>query len=310
MTRTKYPPLPTLTRPLFWLLRIFGIAIALGAISVAGLALRAGRWDLAAMVLAVSWGFSAMTWIHPLSDWFSRTLIVVGLAASFLAFQATGRLWLALAFIPIVLIGVFRRPLARSRILVNLDPGKVQIAAPGLVMKNAEAFQKDFLDNGFISVGATTFVIRGATVVSSLLISPDRHSNASVTDSILHVTSVFGGGRVLVTRNNDVSPMPAYVLTNGLSGATPRELIGGHADALALLAAHDHHPIRLVADEIPQRAVDSDRDGIVWLTQQRDLKMKPDDRGPVVGRKNLPLLIDAWVAASSEANQDGTGPTT
>lgn len=87
-------------------------------------------------------------------------------------------------------------------------------------------------------------------------------------------------------------------------------MIGGHADALTLLAAHDHHPIRLVADEIPQRAVDSDRDGIVWLTQQRDLKMKPDDRGPLVGRKNLPLLIDTWVAASREANQDGTSSTT
>jgi hypothetical protein len=87
-------------------------------------------------------------------------------------------------------------------------------------------------------------------------------------------------------------------------------LIGGHADALALLAVHDHHPILLVADEIPQRAVDSDREGIIWVKRQRDLRMKADDRGPLVDRKGLPDLIHTWEAAFSDANPDGHRSTT
>ena len=51
-------------------------------------------------------------------------------------------------------------------------------------MENAEGFQEEFLANGFTSVGAVTFVIRGTTVVSSLLISPDSRAYASVTDAI------------------------------------------------------------------------------------------------------------------------------
>ena len=64
-----------------------------------------------------------------------------------------------------------------------------------------------------------------------------------------------------MTRNNDISPLPPRVLTNGLSGATPGELIGADTDALDVLAAHDHRPVPLVAHEIPQRAVESDREG-------------------------------------------------
>lgn len=237
-------------------------------------------------------------------------LAVVGLAMGLLILQATGSVWQAIVLIPIVLIGLLRRPIAGSRRLMSLDPDKVQIAAARLVMKNAEPFQEEFLANGFRSVGAKTFVVGRATVVSSLLISPDALAYATVTDAILHVTSVFPGGQVLVTRNNDISPLPPYVLTNGLSGATPSELIGAHADALDVLAARNHHPILLVAQEIPRRATDSDRDGIIWLKRQRDLKLKAGERGPLVARTNLPGLIHAWEAASIDLYQDGDGPTT
>ena len=54
----------------------------------------------------------------------------------------------------------------------GLDPDKVQIAAPRLVMKNAERFQEKLLAKGFRSVGAKMFVVGRATAVSSLLISP------------------------------------------------------------------------------------------------------------------------------------------
>ena len=310
MTRTKYPPLPTSTRSMIWRARSFGIAIAALSFFVAWLAIRASRWDLAASVVALGLGFSALTWIHPLSGWFTPVATALGLGMGLVAFQATGRLWLALAFTPIVLIAVLRRPLAGSKILVDLDPDKVQIAAPDLVMENAKAFQDQFLASRFTSVGATSFVIGETPVISSLLISPDSRVYASVTDAILNVTSVFPGGRVLVTRNNDASRHPPHVLTNGVSGAAPRELIGAHVEALALLASHDHHPILLVADEIPQRAVDSDRDAIIWLKRQRDLKLEAGERGPLVGRMNLPALIDAWATASSDANQDGDGSTT
>ncbi len=226
-----------------------------------------------------------------------------------LVLQVTGRLWLALVLMSPVLIDFFRRPLMRSR-LSSLDPDSVHIGAPDLVMENAEGFQEEFLANGFTSVGAVTFVIGGTTVVSSLLISPDRRAYASVTDAILDVTSVFPDGQVLMTRNNDVSSHPPHVLTNGLSGASPGELIVGHVEALALLAARDQHPVLLVADEIPQRAAESGREGIIWLKQQADLKMKAGDRGPLVDRKNLPELIDSWEAISSDVNQDGNGSTT
>jgi hypothetical protein len=205
MTRTKYPPLPSSTRPMFWSVRSFAIAIAVLSVFVAGLAIRASRWDLAVSVVALGLGFIALTWIHPLSGWFAPIATALGLGMGLVAFQATGNLWLALAFTPIVLIAVLRQPLDGSRILVGLDPEKVQIAAPDLVMQNAGAFQEEFLANRFTSVGATSFVIRDTTLVSSLLISPDSRAYASVTDSVLSVTSAFPGGRVLVTRNNRIS---------------------------------------------------------------------------------------------------------
>ena len=158
MTRAKFPPLPTSTRSVFWLIRMLGVVIVLGGFAVAVMAVQAGRGELAVSVIALGLGFGALTWVHPLSVWFWRVTIGLGFAASLVAFQAAGRLALAWVLLPIVLIALYRRPLARSKTFVNLDPNNVQIVAPDRVMKNAEVFQKDFLDNGFLPGGAIEFL--------------------------------------------------------------------------------------------------------------------------------------------------------
>ena len=46
------------------------------------------------------------------------------------------------------------------------------------------------------------------------------------------------------------------------------------------------------------------------MKRQRDLKMKPDERGPLGARQNLPELLRSWDATSVDSSQDGNGLTT
>lgn len=122
-------------------------------------------------------------------------------------------------------------------------------------------------------------------------------SYAAVTDSIVHVTSLFPGGRGLVTRNSDRVVLPDYLLVDSVAGGTPTELIDSHATSLALVAERDHYPIPVAAPELPQIAIESERAAIAWVDTHRHLTKGVDGSGPLWSRPGRYEQIDAWHGA-------------
>ena len=161
-------------------------------------------------------------------------------------------------------------------------------------MRKARAFVAEFTAGGFEQVGALRFAIGPLKVIESLLLAPDGRSYASVTDAIVHVTSLFADGRGLVTRNSDHSQMPDYLLVNSAPGASPTELMASHARALALVAERDHYPLTIAAPELAQIALDSERAAIEWAAARRHSTDGVDGHGPLWSRPGRYEQIDAW----------------
>ena len=250
MVRRQQPPLPSAIRPLYWAVRAIGVVVGGFGLYVVGLAATRGSWVLALIVLIIGGGFVALTWMHPLSRWFVPTLAGLAFLAGSLAVVLL-RSWLLALVIGVPVAFVLwarRRPFAIRG--PDLDPDNVTIAEPSAVMKNARDFVEQFTLAGFVQVGALRFSVGPFKVIESLLLAPDGLSYAAVTDSIVHVTSLFPDGRGLVTRNSDYAVVPDYLLVDSAPGGIPTELIMSHTKALALVAERDHYPIPIAAPEL------------------------------------------------------------
>jgi hypothetical protein len=266
-------------------------------IGVAGLYLAAvasarGSWSIASAALIVGSAFAALTWMHPFSNWFVPTLVGVGIVVA-----TTLQSWTTAAILA-VLIGLVMwsrlRPFSMGG--PRVDPDEIVIDQPGSVMKNARAFVEEFEAAGFRQVGALRFSVGPITVIVSLLLSPDRLSYAGVTDSILNLTSLFSGGRGLLTRNSDRAPLPGYLLVDSVTGGSPAEMIESHIRALSLLAERGYQPISIVASELPQIALERERRVVAWAAANRNEARSAKGRGPLWSRPRRDDHIEAWVA--------------
>ena len=74
---------------------------------------------------------------------------------------------------------------------------------------------------------------------------------------------------------------PAYLLVDSSTGGTPSDLIESHAKALALVAERDHYPILIAAQELPQIAIDGERDAIAWEGANRKMTSDGAGSGPL-----------------------------
>ncbi len=291
----QHPPLPSAVRPLFWVLRAFGVLVGAGGLYAAALAATQEKWSTAFLVLLLSGGFAALTWMHPLSGWFVPTLVGFGLAAAILAGSWTTAL---IVLGPAALILWFRNrpPGGRG---ARLNPDRIAIIEPGAVMRNARAFVAEFTAAGFEQVGALRFSFGPVNVIESLLLAPDGRSYAAVTDAIVHVTSLFPGGRALVTRNSHHARLPDYLLINSAPGGSPAELVASHAKALALVAEREHYPLAIAAPELPQIAIDGERAAIEWAATHRRSSEGVDGTEPLWSRPERYRQIDAWHGAGA-----------
>ena len=287
MPSQKPVPVPSAIRPLFWVLRGFGVILGVGSLYVAALAVGQGLWWLAGAVVIVGGGFMALTWMDPLDKRMVPTLVGI-----FALLAVLARSWfVALLFLgTAVLVGWSRRP--GSPPLFRMKPANVVVAAPDSVMKNARAFVAEFTRVGLTQVGALGFSIGPVKVTASLLLSADGKSYASVTDAILSVTSLFPEGRSLVTLNNNLVSLASTTLLNEVRGGSPAELMQSHAAALAALAERDHYPVSVAATELSQIAVDRERAAIAWVAAHG--KRQGFTAGPLLGREDLDGHIAEW----------------
>jgi len=293
MARRHHPPLATAVRPFYWVVRTWGVLVGLGALYIGVLAAVRGSWSIVITTLILAGGFVVLTWMHPLSRWFVPTLVGQGILAVILLQSKTTAAILA----AVIGIGVWSRlrPLRGGG--ARVDPNKIFIDEPGAVMKNARAFVDEFEATGFEQVGALRFSFGPIKVIESLLLSPDGLSYAAVTDAIVHVTSIFSGGRGLVTRNSDHVVLPDYLLVDSVAGGTPAESIESHGRALALVAERDHYPIPVAAFELPQIALKSERAAIAWANTNRRVARSASGRGALWSRRERYEQIDAWHGA-------------
>lgn len=270
-------------------MRVFGALIALGSAYVAAIAISRDAWDLAPVVPALGFGFAALTWMSPFSRLFPAALASLGLVAAFVIGSWTVA---AVALATAALLIVWRQqPLGRRGVRVN--PDRIEILEVGAVMRNARRFVEAFQSAGFEHAGATRLRIGPARVINTLLISPDASSYASVTDSVVHLTSLFPGGRGLVTTNHGLSPMPDYLLPDPVPGGSPADLIESHTAALAAVADRGHFPVPISVPELPQLSVDSERAAIDWARRHKSGPRKPPaDR--LSERRDLDAAIAAW----------------
>ena len=290
MARKRHPPLPSATRPFIWTLRAFGVVTGAAGLYLAAVNAARGSWSTASVAFITGSAFVALTWMHPLSKWYVPTLAGLGIVVAI-----TLQSW-TIAAILAVLIGLATwsrlRPFSMGG--PRLDPNEIAIDEPGSVMKNARVFVEEFEAAGFEQVGALRFSIGRITVIASLLLSPDRLSYAAVTDSILNLASLYSGGRGLLTRNSDRSPLPEYLLVDSVAGGSPSEMIASHGRALRLLAERGHHPIPIVASELPRIGLESERRVVAWAAANRNKARSAGGRGPLWSRLRRDDHIEAW----------------
>lgn len=296
--RSSHPPLPSITKPLIWLLRSFGVLILASASYAAVLAVARERWDLATLALVVGVGFAVLTWIHPLSPWFAGLLASIGLVTAW----ATQR-W-ATAAGAVALAGLILWWPRRARFpgAVTIPVDRIRVAEPGAVMRGARPVVDEFARHGFAQVGAIVIPIGPLRVVESLLLSEDGLSYAAVTDAIVHVTSLFPDGRSLVTRNSDLGAQPPEVLVDSLPGGSPAELIDSHRRALALVAERDHYPVSVSEQELPALAIEGERATVEWSKSQRGSR-SATAQGQLWNRLGRYQQIDDWHGAGTKPDQ-------
>lgn len=270
-------------------MRAFGLLIAVESIYVAALAIARDTWSIAVLVLALGSGFAALTWMGPFGKLFPVALGTLGLVAAY----AIGSWVVAVVTLgsAILLVVMRRRPLGSGAIRVN--PDRIEILESGAAMKNARPFVEAFRSAGFEHAGATLLRLGPTRVINTLLISPDARSYASVTDSVVHVTSLFPGGRGLVTTNHGLNPMPDYLLADPVPGGSPVELIESHAAALETVAQRGHFPIGISAPELPPLSIDAERAVIEWARRRKGHPRRPPS-APLSEREDIDAALAAW----------------
>lgn len=292
----RHPPLPTAARPVFWVLRAVGLLIALAGLYLAAVAAQRGAWSIMVAALILGGGFFALTWMNPLSGWFLPTMAGLSVVVAVILRSWTIAAILA-AFIA-VLVWSRLRPFAY--VGSRLDPNKLAIAEPGAVMKNARGFVDEFQAAGFEQVGALRFSFGRVEVVESLLLAPDGLTYAAVTDSIVQLASRFPGGRELLTRNSDRTPLPPSFLINSAAGAAPAELIASHREALALVIEHGAEPTPTRATDLAGLVLECERAIIGWVQANRKAALSITGRGPLSARPGRHEEIEAWMGADAE----------
>ncbi|HVR31904.1 MAG TPA: hypothetical protein VMS74_04250 [Acidimicrobiia bacterium] len=171
----------------------------------------------------------------------------------------------------------------------------IPVVGPG-----AQDYVEAFAAIGYQLVGALTFRTVGSQIIASIMVGPDSDRYATVTDSVLTVTSTFGH-RSLVTRNSALSLMPPEALDNPLRGAGPAELDACHGEALALVTPH------VAADTLDPAtitafAVSDERRAVEWVRHQPTHLQKGGGtgHGPLSTRPAATSLVAAWLEAVPE----------
>jgi len=284
---SRYPPLPFVIRLLIWPLRILAILASLLAIALILFVSTWGEPGFAPESLIALFGFTLLVWIHPLSPWFLGVLGAIALSTMVSGNPARGLAGLGL----VGLLWLLRRP-GGSGIRVRQSRSRFEIAPPDTAMVGARRHIRGFEALGFERVGAYRTRIGPFPVTVSLLIDQIGTSYASVTDAVVHVTSLFPSDRALVTRNNELRVLPPHLLVNSEPGAAPAELVQSHRGSLTLVAERDHFPLTLSPSELADIAIAGEQRVLEW-TPPRSVDPTAWS-GPLWERGGRYQQIDDW----------------
>lgn len=286
----RHPPLPFVIRLVLWPLRIVLTLASLAAVLLTLFVSTWGEPGLRTGSLLTILGFTLLVWIHPMSRWLPAVLAGLALVSVF-----AGNVIGGLVVLVLVAFIWWQRRTGKGTLPLRLD----RMTPVGLdeTMIGARKTVQQFEKLGFARAGAYRTPIGFFPTTVTLLLSEDRMSYASVTDAVVHVTSVFPEHRALVTRNHDVMPLPPYLLANSESGAPPAELVQSHHRSLSLVAERDHHPNTLDAAELTEVAMESERRVKEWIGAGRPNAL--DTSGRLWERGGRYQQIDDWHAAAS-----------
>lgn len=264
-----------------------GTAVALAALGYA-----VSVWsvrDPASLVLltASGLGFGVVGWLHPMSGALFSTLT----ASLLLAALAIRNWWFTGIVVAFILLLFW---LGIRRHVAGVDPDSVAVTDRDAYMPGAEQWIAEFSALGYRHVASTKARVGNIEVISSLLLSRDRTSFAAVTDAVMAVTSLFGDGRGLETRNSAFVKLPPWILDNPAPGGTPRELVDSHAKACRLIAERGTVPITIREDELGELAVGIDISHIRWVDQHPQRLQDPNKAEPLWHRLGRYQEIASW----------------
>lgn len=292
----RYPPHPLAVRLLIWPLRIVATLASLLALAVMLFVSTWGEPGISSGTLVALFGFTLLTWIHPLSPWFLGVLGAMAVGWMFSDNPAGG-----LAGLGLVGVLWWLRRRGGTAFGQNRIASRLEAVEPDAAMALARRHIRSFEALGFQRVGAYRARIGPIRVTVSLLIDESHQSYASVTDAVMHVTSAFPGDRALVTRNNQVRALPPHLLVNSEGGGSPEELVQSHRRALLLVAERDHHPITISPPQLVDFAIESERRVLGWKPPR-----SADSRawsGPLWQRAGRYQQIDDWHNAAARPDQ-------
>lgn len=101
--------------------------------------------------------------------------------------------------------------------------------------------------------------------IFTYLVSADRRIYVVVTDQLQTLASQFGD-RVMVTMDRGALPTAPTELRQVVQAFDLSELVDAHQTALAVLAAHGHHPDHLAPSKILDVSINAERNTIDLLT--------------------------------------------
>ncbi len=269
--------------------RIVGTALALGALAYCLTNWATGdRFSLGLLVVA-GMGFGVAGWLHPLSPHLFPSLV-----ASLLVLAWAARQWWVTGVAVAVILGLLYVGL--RRLTSGVDPDSLTIADADAVMRGAEPWIEELQTLGFRHVASISAQVRNVVVISSLLLSGDRASFASVTDAVMSMTSVFADGRTLVTRTSAFAMLPPWMLDNPALGASPIGLTNSHASALALVAERGAVPEEIAEDELAALALSADLRHIRWMDSHPHRIQDQSKAEPVWQRLGRYQEVEDWLA--------------
>jgi hypothetical protein len=231
----------------------------------------------------------------PGSDWLVLALVGAGMAILGFPLAIAGG-GMAAVFVLQLILNAHR---ARRLGGVALEP-----VGADAVMAGAEPLVQELANRGFRTIGGHRCRRGGPTIITTVMIGPDRDRLALVTDRVWEVGSRFDS-RWLVTINTATSALPLDILRQWVRGGAPSDVARVHQSALEVLERTSVRPDRFSTDaEALESALAMEHRAIEFvrtasLATSLRLEIQGPQAGVLRGDRATPRRIDALTASAT-----------